>query len=137
MSPKIPGVEAEPTSEPTSKPVVEPTGVEVDSDHQDLDFNDGLGQQNKETQAPPAMPVPKDPALPCQGMAARNARVRKPPEKYVLSVKGNKYAVAMTQIAASLGTIKHAVAMAQMSVKFMSKGEHRRADLVGMVMAHP
>ncbi len=128
-------MEAEPTSEPTSKPIVEPTGVEVDSDHQELDFNDGFGQQNKETQAPPAMPVPKDPAPPCQGMAAHNARVRKPPDKYVPSVKGNKYAVAMTQIAALLGTSKHAVAMAQMSVKFMSKGEHRRADLVGMVMA--
>ena len=130
MSPKIPGVEAEPTSEPTSEPIIKPTGVEVDSDHQELDFNDGLGQQNKETQAPPAMPVPEDPALPRQGMAACNARVRKPPEKYIPSMKGNKYAVAMTQIAASLRTSKHAVAMAQMSVKLMSTGEHRRADLV-------
>jgi len=34
--PKIPGVEAEPTSEPTSEPIVELTGVEVDSDHQEL-----------------------------------------------------------------------------------------------------
>ncbi len=118
--PKIPGVEAEPTSEPTSEPIVEPTGVEVDSDHQELDFNDGLGQQNKETQAPPAMPVPEDPVPPRQGMAARNTRVRNPPEKYVPSMKGNKYAVAMTQIVASLGTSKHAVAMAQMSVKLMS-----------------
>ncbi len=41
--PKIPGVEAEPTSKPTNKPIVEPTGVEVDCDHQELDFNDGLG----------------------------------------------------------------------------------------------
>jgi hypothetical protein len=52
-------------------------------------------------------------------MAAHNARVRKPPEKYVPSMKGNKYSVTMTQIAASLGTSKHAVAMAQMSVKLM------------------
>jgi hypothetical protein len=68
-------------------------------------------------------------------MAACNARVRKPTEKYVPSMKGNKYAVAMTQIAASLEKSKHAMAMAQMSVKLMSPGEHRRADLAGMVMA--
>ncbi len=92
----------EPTSEPTNEPIVEPTGVEVDSAHQELDFNDGLGQQDKETQAPPAMPVPEDPALPHQRMAARNARVRKPPKKLAPSMKGNKYAVAMTQIAVLL-----------------------------------
>ncbi len=132
---EIPGVEPEPTSKPTSEPNVEPTGMEVDSDHQELDFNDGLGQQNKETQAPPAMPVLEDPALPRQGMAAHNTRVRKPSEKYAPSMKGNKYALAMTQIVASLGMSKHVVAMAQMSVKLMSKGEHRRADLVGMIMA--
>jgi hypothetical protein len=52
-------------------------------------------------------------------------------------MKGNKYAVAMTQIAVSLKKSKHAMAMAQMSVKLMSPGEHRHrwADLVGMVMA--
>jgi hypothetical protein len=126
--PEIPGVEPEPTSEPINEPIVEPTGVEVDSDHQELDFNDGLGQQDKETQPP------EDPAPPCQGMAARNARVRKPPEKLVPSMKGNKYAVAMTQIAALLKKSKHAMAIAQMSVKLMSPGEHRWADLVGMVM---
>ncbi len=42
--PEIPGVDAEPTSEPNNEPIVEPTGVEVDCDHQELDFNDGLGQ---------------------------------------------------------------------------------------------
>jgi hypothetical protein len=100
--PEIPGVEAEPTSEPTNKPIVDPTGVEVDCDHQELDSNDGLGQQDKETQAPPAMPAPEDPALPRQEMAACNARVRKPPEELVPSMKGNKYAVAMTQKAVLL-----------------------------------
>jgi hypothetical protein len=50
-------------------------------------------------------------------------------------MKGNKYAVAMTQIAALLEKSKHAMVMAQMSVKLMSPGEHRRVDLVGMVMA--
>ena len=50
-------------------------------------------------------------------------------------MKGNKYAVALTQIAASLKGSKHAMSMAQMSVKLMSKGEHRKADTVGMIMA--
>jgi hypothetical protein len=77
----------------------------------------------------------EDPAPPSQGMAARNARVRKPPKKYVPSLKGNKYAVAMTQIAASLRDSKHAMAMAQISVKLMSPGVHRQADIIGMIMA--
>ncbi len=50
-------------------------------------------------------------------------------------MKGNKYAVALTQIATSLNGSKHAVSMAQMSVKLMSKGAHRKADTVGMIMA--
>jgi hypothetical protein len=41
----------------------------------------------------------------------------------------------MTQIAASLKGSKNAMPMAQMSVKLMSPGAHRRADVVGMVMA--
>ena len=61
--------------------------------------------------------------------------MRKPPEKYVPTLKGNKYAVALTQIIKSLKKSKHGVAMAQMSVKLMSKGEHRKADIVGKVMA--
>jgi hypothetical protein len=77
----------------------------------------------------------EDPALPSLGMAARNARARKPPEKYVSTRKGNKYAVAMTQIVALLKDSKHAMAMAQMSVKLMSTGAHRRADVVRMIMA--
>ncbi len=50
-------------------------------------------------------------------------------------MKGNKYAVAMTQIAASLKGSKNAVVMAQMSVKLMSPGAHRWADVIGMTMA--
>ena len=50
-------------------------------------------------------------------------------------MKRNKYAVAMMQIAESLKESKHGLAMAQMSVKLMSPGEHRRADIVGMTMA--
>ncbi len=61
--------------------------------------------------------------------------MRKPPKNYVPTLKGNKYAVALTQISQSLKKSKHGLAMAQMSVKLMSKGEHRKADIVGKVMA--
>jgi hypothetical protein len=54
-------------------------------------------------------------------MAARNARNMKQPEKYAPSMKGNKYAIALTQIAASLKGSKHAMSMAQMTVKLMSE----------------
>ena len=115
----------------------EPTGVEVDSDYvpQELTEVNGLGQQDPSAE-PPTEPRVETlaPSLK-KGMAARNARNRKQPEKYVPSMKGNKYAVALTQIAASLKGSKHAMSMAQMSVKLMSKGEHRKADTVGMIMA--
>ncbi len=115
-----------------------PTGVEVDPAKapQETYFDDGLRQQDEmipPIQIPPNLP--EDPAPPCQAIAVRNARVKKPPEKYVLSMKGNKYAVAMTQILASFKDSKHAMAMAQMSVKLMSPGVHRWADIVGMMMA--
>jgi hypothetical protein len=67
-------------------------------------------------------------------MAARNARNRKQPEKYVPSMTRNKYAVALTQILALLKGSKHAMTMAQMSVKPMSPGAHRKANVVGMTM---
>ncbi len=40
----------------------------------------------------------KKTAPPKMGMAARNSCARKTPEKYVPSMKGNKYAIALTQI---------------------------------------
>ncbi len=121
----------------------EPTGVEVDSNYapQELNEVDGLEQQDtnaaptEEPSADPRIVPTEDPAPPSQGMAAHNARARKPPEKYVPTMKGKKYAVAMTQIAALLKDSKHAMAMAQMSVKLMSPGAHRRADVVWMIMA--
>jgi len=119
----------------------EPTGVEVDSDYvpQELTEVNGLGQQDPSaspTEEPSAEP-PAEPNAPSpkKGMAARNARNRKQPEKYVPSMKGNKYAVALTQIVVSLKGSKHAMSMVQMSVKLMSKGAHRKADVVGMIMA--
>jgi hypothetical protein len=109
---EIPGVATE--------PVAKPTGVEVDPANDappETYLDHGPGQQD-ETLPPIQIPptLSEDPAPPSQGMAARNARVRKPSTKYVSSMKGNKYAVAMTQIVASLKDSKHAMAMAQMSV---------------------
>ena len=130
-------------------------------DAPEVSFEDGLGEVPQESEVPQEtetaetetarqptaldvieIALPENTALdaieiapPRQGMAERNARSRKPPETYVPSMKGNKYAIAMTQIATSLGTSKNAMALAQMSVKLMPKGEHRRADLVGMIMA--
>jgi hypothetical protein len=144
---EITGVD-DPTGEPTAKLTTKPTGVEVEDTPQ-ASFEDGLGEVLQETETAhqptdePTTALPDDPAPgaieiapPCQGMAARNARSRKPPATYVPSMKGKKYAVAMTQIATSLGTSKNAMALTQMSVKLMPKGEHRRrADLVGMIMA--
>jgi hypothetical protein len=46
-------------------------------------------------------------------MAARNVRVRKPPEKFIPSMQGNKYEIALAQITASLGKSKNALAFAQ------------------------
>jgi hypothetical protein len=102
-----------------------PTGVEVDSDYvpQELTKVDGLGQQDPST-APTEEPSAKPPTEPTvethasspkKRMAARNARNRKQPEKYAPSMQGNKYTVALTQIAASLKGSKHAMSMAQMS----------------------
>ncbi len=68
-------------------------------------------------------------------MAARNARNSKQPEKYVPSMTGNKYEAALTQIVALLNGSKHAMSMAQMLVNFTSAGAHRRANVVGMIMA--
>jgi hypothetical protein len=122
----------------------EPTGVEVDSAYvtpKHTEVN-GLGQQDPSvapTEEPSAEPPTgptvetQAPSEPKKGTAARNVRNKNQPEKYVPSMKGNKYTVAPTQIAASLKGSKHA--MAQMSVKLMNKGAHRRADVVGMIMA--
>jgi hypothetical protein len=69
------------------------------------------------------------------GMVARNACNRKQPQKYVPSMQGNKYQVALAQIASSLRTSDASMAFAKMSVKLMNKGIHQSADIVEMVMA--
>ncbi len=122
-----------------------PTGVEVDSNYapQDSAEVNGLGQQgtnvapNEEPRAKPnaAPALETQTPSPKKGMAVRNARNRKQPEKYIPRMSGNKYAVALTQIAALLKGSKLAMSMAQMPVKLMPNGAHRRADVVGMIMA--
>jgi hypothetical protein len=65
----------------------------------------------------------------------RSTRMVKKPSAYTPSMTGNKYAVALTQIVASLQGSKNALSMAQMSVMLMLPGVHRKADTVGMIMA--
>ena len=102
---------------------------------------DGLGQQDSSerfdvpTAEPTTIPEVAQAVLPKKGMAVRNIRLRKQLEKYIPSMKGNKYAVALTQIVASLKKSKDAMCMAHMSITLMDKGVHQNADVVGMVMA--
>jgi hypothetical protein len=83
-----------------------PTGVKVDSNYapQESAEVNGLGQQDTNaapTEEPRSEPTTapavetQDPS-PKKGMAARNARNRKQPEKYIPSMSGNKYTVALT-----------------------------------------
>ena len=74
-----------------------------------FDFDDGLEQVPKDTSherepvcnptgEPTNVPAQEDPAPPSLGMAARNASVKEPLEKYIPTMKGNKYAVAMMHL---------------------------------------
>ncbi len=124
--------------------VSEPTGVDMGSPQADppqadtlfddavfdMALDDGLKTYglNEPVDKPKA-------ASPKAGMAACNACNRKQPQKYVPSMQGNKYQVALAQITTSLGTSDTSMALAKMSVKLMSKGIRQRADIVGMIMA--
>jgi hypothetical protein len=133
---EIPGVDL-----PDVAVVNKPTGVDMggpqtvppqdavfDNAVFDTALDDGLNQQ---AVAEPEMQT----ASPKEGMAARNNRNRKQPEKYIPSMQGNKYQVALAQITTYLGSSKTLMAFAMMSVKLMNKGTHQCADVVGMVMA--
>jgi hypothetical protein len=74
-------------------------------------------------------------ASPKTGMVACNACNRKHPRKYVPSMQGNKYQVALDQITTSLGTSDASMALAKISLKLMSKWIHQHANIVEMVMA--
>ncbi len=159
---EIPGVDE--TMDPAAESAgvdpdfdVEPTGVDMDTHVWAIDTNvtvdnnaiavDGLKQQDlaggaasvptaEPTTSPKKVKSPvKKAASPKTGMAAQNSRVRKAPKKYVLSIKGNKYAIALTQIIMLIQGSKDALCTAQRSVKLMGKGLHRCTDTVGMVMA--
>jgi hypothetical protein len=136
---------------------VEPTGLDTDTNAWAMDTNfpvdnnaiaiDGLEQQDptegaaavptaEPTTSPKKVKSPvKKAASPKTGMAAQNSQVRKAPEKYAPSMKGNKYAIVLTQITLLLQGSKVALCMVQRSVKLMGKGLHSCADIVGMVMA--
>jgi hypothetical protein len=135
----LPGVDMDFDAEPTA------TGVEVDSNYAPQDSAEVNGLRQQDTNAAPteepscepnaASTVETQAPSPKKGMVVHNARNRKQPEKYFPSMSGNKYAVVLTQIAASLKGSKHGMSMAQMLVKLMPNGAHRRADVVGMIMA--
>ncbi len=133
---------------------VKPTGVDMDTDVWAMDTDvpvdikaimiDGLKQQDptegaamvstaEPTTSPKMVKSPvKKVASPQMGMAAQNSWVRTAPEKYVPSMKGNKYAIALTQTTLLLQGSKDALCMAQRLVKFMGKGLHRCADIIGV-----
>ena len=50
-------------------------------------------------------------------------------------MQGKRYAVTLSHIAEYLKESKNGMALAQMTVKLMSPGDHRKADIVGMIMA--
>jgi hypothetical protein len=98
---------------------------------------DGLKQQDP-TEGAVAVPnaepttIPKEAKSPAKklappktGMAAQNSHERKAHEKYVPSMKGKKYTVALTQITSLLQGSKDALCMAQRLVKLMGKDLHR------------
>jgi hypothetical protein len=119
-----------------------PTGVEVDTEAygnfpQEQNKVYGLGQQDPigaPTETPSAEPttVPIGSSSPAK---RRSTQMAKKPSAYTPSITGNKYTVALTQIVASLRGSKNALSMAQMSVKLMSPGVHKKSDTVGMIMA--
>jgi hypothetical protein len=108
---------------------IQPTGVDVDTNAWAMDTDvpvdnntvaiDGLKQQDPTegaagvpTEAPTKSPAKKT-APPKMGMAAQNSHARKAPEKYVPSIKGNKYAITLTQITSLLQGSKDTLCMAQ------------------------
>jgi hypothetical protein len=107
---------------------VPPQDAVLDDAVFDTALDDGLNQQ---AVAEPEMQA----ASPKEGMAACNTWNRKQPEKYIPSVQGNKYHVALGQITTFLGSSKTSMAFAMMSVKLMNKGTHQHSNVVGMVMA--
>jgi hypothetical protein len=130
--PAVVDVVSEPTEVDMGGPQADPPQVDAlfDDTVFDMALDDGLktyelNDPNNETEA----------ASPKAGMAACNAHNRKQPQKYVPSMQGNRYQLALAQITTSFGTSDASMALAMMFVKLMNKGIHQCADIVGMVMA--
>ncbi len=136
----IPGVNLPAIVDVVSKPTgVDMNGPQADPPQVDALFDDAVfdtaldnGLKTYELNEP--IDQPKAASLK-PGMAACNTCNRKQPQKYVPSMQGNKYQIALAQITTSIGTSDASMALAQMSVKLMNKGIHQHADIVGMVMA--
>ncbi len=126
----IPGVDLPAVVDVVSKP----TGVDIggpkadppqgdalfDNAAFDTAFDDGLKRYdlNEPINQPEA-------ASPKAGMAACNACNRKQPQKYVPSMQGNKYKVALAQITTSLGTSDTSMALVKMPVNPFLSTQHK------------
>ena len=115
ISDVIPGVDPAPEDDAEPPGVdtdfdAKPTVVEVDSDYAPQERNEVDGHKRQDTymapteelSAEPIIVPTEDPAPLSQGMAAHITRARTAPKKYIPAMRGNKYAVAITQIATSL-----------------------------------
>jgi hypothetical protein len=131
-SPAIVDVVSEPTGVDMGGPQADPPqgNAWFDGAAFDTALDDGLKTYdlNEPIDKPKA-------ASPKAGMAACNAHNRKLPQKYAPIIIGNKYQVVLAQITTSLRSSDASMALAQMSVKLMSKGIHQHADIVGIMMA--
>jgi hypothetical protein len=131
-SPAIVDIVSEPTGVDMGGPQAGPP--QVDALFDDAVFDKALDDSPKTFELNEPVDEPKA-ASPKAGMAACNACNRKQLQKYVPSMQGNKYQVALAQITTSLGTSDASIALAKMSVTLMNKGIHQCADIIGMVMA--
>jgi hypothetical protein len=99
--PTIADVVSEPTGVDMGGPQADPlkVGTLFDDAVFDTSLDDGLETYvlNEPIDEPEA-------ALPKAGMVALNTCNRKQPQKYIPSMQGNKYQVALAQITTSLGT---------------------------------
>jgi hypothetical protein len=112
--------------------VSEPTGVDMGSPQtdppqgnalfDDAVFDTALDDSLETYDLNEPIDKPKA-ASPKAGVATHNTCNGKQPQKYVPSMQGNKYQVALAQITTSLGTSDASMAHAKMSVKLMSKGD--------------
>jgi hypothetical protein len=97
----------------TDVPVEDNTIVIDGLKHQDPTDGAAMVPFSEPTTSPKKVRSPvKKVASPRTGMATQNPCVGKAPEKYASSMKGNKYAVALTQPTSLLYVSKDALCMA-------------------------